>query len=204
VKFWLGLAIGVAVGSAGMYLGMTRPWSRPEPVATVEAAVDAGVAPAPGKRKRRRGGGGGGGGGAESGDLEGGDELAPAVVLTEADRRMEWRGDDVALPSVKMDMAGGGAEGRPLDGREIQSTFAADGQAVLDCIVKATGAAELKATVTVKLLVEPSGRPVKSRVHAPAYLFGNGLLACAKRAIGGLRFPATGAHTVVTQPFDLY
>lgn len=182
---------------------MTRPWSRPEPVAAVAVAVDAGVAPPPGKRKRRRGGGGGGGGGGAEGGDEAGEALVPAVVLTEADRRMEWRGDEVALPSTKMDMAGG-EEGRALDGREIQSTFASDGQPVLDCIVKATGAAELKATVTVKLLVDPSGRPVKSRVHAPAYLFGNGLLACAKRAIGGLRFPATGAHTVVTQPFDLY
>jgi hypothetical protein len=203
VKFWLGLAIGAAVGSAAMYLGMTQPWSRPAPAPTVAAApVDAGAAPATGKRKRRgRGGGGGGGGG---GDVEAGEELAPAVVLTEADRRLEWRGDEVALPSTKMDMAGGGEEGRALDGREIQSTIARDGQPMLDCIVKATGAAELEATVTVKMLVDPTGRVVKSRIQAPAYLFGNGLLACARRAVGGLGFPRTGAHTVVTQPLDLF
>jgi hypothetical protein len=201
VKFWLGLAIGAAVGSAAMYLGMTQPWSRPEPAPEIAAApIDAGAA-APGKRKRRRGGGGGGGG-AGGGDVEAGEELAPAVVLTEADRRLEWRGDEVALPSSKLDMAGGGDEGRALDGREIQSTFARDGQAMLDCIVKATGEAELKATVTA--LVDPSGRVVKSRVQAPAYLFGNGLSACARRALGSLGFPATGAHTVVTQPFDLF
>jgi hypothetical protein len=199
VKFWLGLAIGAAVGSAAMYLGMTQPWQRPEPAPAVAAApIDAGAAQ-PGKRKRRRGGGGGGGGG----DVEAGEQLAPAVVLTEADRRMEWRGDEVALPSTRMDMAGG-EEGRALDGREIQATIARDGQPMLDCIVKATGEAELEATVTVKLLVDPSGRPVKSRIQAPAYLFGNGLLACARRAIGRLGFPATGAHTVVTQPLDLF
>jgi hypothetical protein len=204
VKFWLGLAIGAAVGSAAMYLGMERPWSRPTPV-TVAApvAADAGVAPAPGKRRRRGGGPRGGAGGAAAGGDEAGDSMEPAVVLTDADRRLEWRGDDVALPRQQVDMAARD-DARALDSREIQATIARDGQAILDCVVRATGQASLEATVTVKMLVDGSGRAVKSRIQAPAYLFGNGLLPCARRAIQGLGFPATGAPTVVTQPFDLF
>ena len=183
-----------------MYLGMTQPWSRPDPVASASVTpIDAGTSPAPSKRKRRGGGGRASSGGADPVD----DVGEPAVVLTDADRRLEWRGDEVALPSKRVDMAGGG-DGRALEGREIQMTISRDGQAMLDCIVRAVGEAPLESTVTLEMLVDGTGRVLKSRVQAPVYLFAHGLLPCAKRAAQQLGFPATGAHTVVTQPFELY
>jgi hypothetical protein len=43
----------------------------------------------------------------------------------------------------------------------------------------------------------------RSRLEAPRYLFERGLLGCAQRALGRLRFPATGAPTLVTFPVHL-
>ena len=40
-----------------------------------------------------------------------------------ADRALEWRGDEVALPAQTIDMAGGGGEARPLDDGEIGATI---------------------------------------------------------------------------------
>jgi len=197
VKLWLGLAIGAVLGSGTMYLALERPWARrdtsPSPVAV--APVDAGV---PDKRKRRptraR---------PTSGAIE--RDLDPAIVLTEADRRLEWRGDAVELPPRRIDMEGGegGADGRSLDDSEIQGTIQRDSGPILACVAETAGAAPLHGTITVVVLVDPRGRAVKARVQAPAYLLEHGLLACVRRAAQGLRFPGTGAHTIVTVPYDL-
>ena len=194
MKFWLGLAIGAALGCAAMYLGMTRPWSRAEPAAVaIEAApIDAG-APRSGKRRRR----------AAARGAAPVREVDDAIVLTDADRRLEWRGDAVALPAQSVDMSAGD-DARPLDAGEIQRTFERSRGALLDCIVRAAGEAPLESTVTLEMLVDGGGRVLKSRVQAPVYLFAHGLLPCAKRAAQQLGFPATGGHTVVTQPFELY
>ena len=63
--------------------------------------------------------------------------------------------------------------------------------------------AELAATITLKLLVSDRGSVSKLRVQAPNYLLKNGLYECASRSARGMRFPATGAATLVTVPFDL-
>ena len=59
------------------------------------------------------------------------------------------------------------------------------------------------ATITVKLLVDGNGRVTRSRLQAPRYLFEHGLLGCAQRALGRMKFPATGAPTLVTLPVNL-
>jgi len=180
-----------------MYLALERPWARgaaPSAPVVAEAAPDAGVPARRGKRRAR--------GGGRSAIGAGESELEPAIVLTDADRRLEWRGDAVELPPRRVDMEGGD-EGRPLAAAEIQGALDRDAGAMLSCIGQATGPAPLTGTITLKLLVDPSGRPVRTRVQAPAYLFEHGLLACARRAAQSLGFPATGAHTVVTAPFEL-
>ncbi|HWN69571.1 MAG TPA: hypothetical protein VNM90_18140, partial [Haliangium sp.] len=60
------------------------------------------------------------------------------------------------------------------------------------------------ARITAEMLVNGQGQVSKMRVRAPAYLFAHGFYACARRATLGLRFPATGAPTVVTAPYDLH
>ncbi len=159
--------------------------------------VDAG---APGKKKgRRKARVGGGGGGATSPEPF---EVDDTITLTDADRRLEWRGDAVALPPRTIDMAGGD-EGRPLDDGEIQGGIARGSGPVIGCIKDATAGAALAAEVTLQLLVGADGRVSKVRVRAPSWLHEHGLLACARRAARSMSFPGTGMATVVTAPYHL-
>lgn len=197
----IGLVIGVAVGAGAMYLVLRPPWgprfatvaSSGPPVVVV--ASDAGVAKPKPKQRRSR---------SPSATPAAGDpepEEIAAPVLTAADRALEWRGEDVALPAQTLDMASGDA--RRLDDSEIRATLDRQGGAVKDCVVQGASATDLRATITVKLLVDGRGRVTRSRVHAPHYLFEHGLLGCAQRALGRLSFPATGGATVVTLPVTL-
>ena len=72
-----------------------------------------------------------------------------------------------------------------------------------DCVVSGATNTDLRATITVKMLVDGTGHVAKSRVQAPHYLFEHGLLGCAQKALGRLRFPAVGGATVVTLPITL-
>jgi hypothetical protein len=199
----LGLGIGLVVGAGGMYLTLRPPWSGggaaspPDPVVAA-APPDGGVAgkPKPKRRPGRRGGT------VEAGTADGEHEETEPPPLTEADRRLEWRGDDVALPPRKLDMASGDP-GRSLDDAEIADVIGGQAGGVRDCVVDAATGADLQATITVKLLVDGNGRVTRSRLHAPRYLFERGVLSCAQRALGRMRFPATGAPTVVTLPVNL-
>ena len=74
---------------------------------------------------------------------------------------------------------------------------------MIGCITGAVGAAPLTGRVTVSMLVGGDGAVGKVRVQAPRYLHEHGLLACARKAARALPFPATGAPTVVTVPYDL-
>ena len=74
---------------------------------------------------------------------------------------------------------------------------------MIACITDAVGGAPLSGAVTLSLLVGAAGKADKVRVRAPRYLHEHGLLACARRAARGLPFPATGAPTVVTVPYEL-
>jgi hypothetical protein len=127
----------------------------------------------------------------------------PPLPLTAADRALEWRGDDVALPAQTIDMAGGGREARPLDDGEINATINSQAGGVKDCVIQGATNTDLRATITVKLVVDGRGRVIKSRVQAPHYLFEHGLLGCTQRALGRIHFPATGGATLVTLPVNL-
>jgi hypothetical protein len=201
VRFGLGLAIGLALGAVGMYLVLEPPWRGGGASSEVDVSVgdtvsDAGVGTK--KKGRRKARGGGGGGGAQEPF-----EVDEAIVLTDADRRLEWKGDAVALPPRTLDMAGGGDEGRPLDDGEINGGIAGGSSPVIGCIKDATAGAAIAAEVTVQMLVGADGKIAKVRVRAPAWLHDHGLLACARRAVRSMPFPATGAPTIVTAPYHL-
>ncbi|MBS1118022.1 MAG: hypothetical protein H6Q90_250 [Deltaproteobacteria bacterium] len=182
-----------------MYLVLRPPWggrgTAPSDAGVIAMApVDAGVTK-PKKKKRRPAGVP-----VQPGDTELDEpELPP---LSEADRRLEWRGDEVVLPATKIDMAAGG-EARTLDDSEINATVSGQTGGVRDCVVQGATGTDLRATITIKLLVDGTGRVTRSKLQAPHYLFEKGLLGCAQRAFGRLRFPASGAPTIVTFPVNL-
>jgi hypothetical protein len=98
---------------------------------------------------------------------------------------------------------GGGGEARPLDDSEINGTIGSQASGVRDCVVSTVTNTDLRATITVKLVVDGSGKVSKSKLQAPHYLFEKGLLNCVQRALGKMKFPATGAPTLVTLPVNL-
>jgi hypothetical protein len=205
MRFLLGLFLGALLGGAGVYGWLERPWQAwlaDAQVETPDAGVETAAKDEPGKQRkrrlRRRAGG------SEAGGEVGADVAAEIEVpaLTEADRALVWKGDTVALPPRQLDMAEA-SESRPLDSGEINSVLRAQSAPMIDCIAQARGEAELDARIQVEMLVNGQGQPTKMRVRAPAYLFAHGLHACARKAMLGLRFPATGGNTVVSAPYDL-
>jgi hypothetical protein len=206
VRGSLGIVIGLVVGAGGMYLALRPPWGGGAIATPVDAGVvalapsDAGSGTRPKKKKRRPAGTVAAPG--APGDEEYEEETEPLPVLTDADRRLEWRGDDVTLPATKIDMAGGG-EARPLDDGEINGTIGSQSGGVRDCVVQGATNTDLRATITVKLVVDGSGRVTKSKLQAPRYLFEKGLLTCVQRSLSKMKFPGTGAATLVTLPVNL-
>jgi hypothetical protein len=192
-----------------MYLALRPPWAGERQVpsdagAVAEAPSDGGVTK---KKKKRRPGGGAHQPGGEDEDWMssgGGEETEPPrlVQLSAADRALEWRGDDTSPPKQTIDMNSGG-ESRPLDNGEIQSAIASQSAGVQSCVVKAAGNTDLAGTITVKMVVEGSGKVSRSRVQAPRYMFSQGLLGCVQGALRTWKFPATGAPTLVTLPVNL-
>jgi hypothetical protein len=205
VRGSIGLVIGVALGAGAMYLVLRPPWApraATQPSAgppVVVVTPDAGV-PRPKKKRRTHPPAAAGQPGQGSdGDVE---EPAPPP-LTAADRALEWRGDEVALPPRNIDLAAGAAEARSLDDSEINQTINSQAGGVRDCVVQGATGTDLTATIVVKLLVDGRGRVTRSRIQAPHYLFEHGLLACTQRALGRMHFPAAGGSTVVTLPVHL-
>lgn len=194
-----------------MYLALRPPWhGEGSASAPLDAGVSASASDEPGaddkprkKKKRRRPRTVAAPGGSDAPGAEPSyEETEPLVELTAAQRQLEWRGDDVTLPRTQLDMAGGG-DARSLDDAEINATIASQSRGVQDCVVETATGTDLRATVTVKMLVDGAGRVTKSRVQAPRYLHGKGLLPCVRRALGRMKFPATGAPTQVTLPVNL-
>ena len=182
------------------------------PVAAA-APIDAGVTkPTPKHAGHHHAGAGGanGGGATVSGDDSGWgggdtttDSPAPVqlVPLTAADRVLEWRGDDTTRPPQTIDMAGGG-EARSLDDGEIQQAIASQSGPAQSCVMAGATNTDLKGTITVKLVVDGHGHVIKSKVQGFHYMFEHGLLPCIQRAVGAMKFPATGSSTLVTLPVN--
>ena len=208
MRFFLGVILGVFLGGAGVYGWLEQPWQAwlaDEQVSTPDAGVETAGKDEPGKQRKRRRGRRAGAGAEGGGGVEGGADVEAEVeipTLTEADRALVWKGDTVALPPRQIDMSSD-SESRPLDSGEINSVLRAHSGPMIDCIAEARGEAELDARIQVEMLVNGDGQATKMRVRAPAYLFAHGFHACARKAMLGLRFPATGGHTVVSAPYDL-
>ena len=190
-----------------MYLALRPPWgggtNAPPPgegSAVAVAPGDAGVTSGKRKKKRRRYVNSSG---APTGPEDYYEETEPEITpLTSAERRLEERGDDVRLPPQKLDM-GGDTEARPLEDAEINATISAQSRGVKDCVVQGATGTDLRATITVQMVVDGTGRVTRTRLEAPRYLFDQGLLNCARRAAARMKFPATGAPTLVTLPINL-
>jgi hypothetical protein len=192
-----------------MYLALRPPWGggtttgKPVergPVAIAPADAGAGSAKPKAKRTKRRPVLDSSG--QPTGVEEYYEETEPMVTLTDADRRMVTRGDDVTLPAQRLDM-GAGTEPRALEADEINATINSQSGGIKDCVISSATNTDLRATITVELVVDGNGRVIRARVEAPHYLFEHGLYACAKRAALRMRFPATGAATLVTVPINL-
>jgi hypothetical protein len=211
VRGAIGLVIGLVVGSGGMYLALRPPWGHgaitPRDAGVVSVApADAGVA-----KPKKKGGHHhrpGTPGNPTSGDDQAWgsadyvEETEPQLVqLTAADRAMEWRGDDTTQPKQKLDMSSG-VESRSLDDNEIRSTIDGQSAAAQQCVVTAATNTNLAGTVSVKLVVDGSGHVTRTKVQGFHYMFEHGLLACVQRAASRLKFPGTGAFTLVTMPIN--
>ena len=200
-SFVLGTALGLILGAGGTYAALEKPWASDKSV-VAQVSMDAGATEeldtGKGKRHRRRG---------RKGNRRAGKEAGLQVIderiqLTAADRKMVWKGPAVALPERNLDLSSGGG-GRSLEQSEISQAVGHGQDALVSCIAKARGQAELAANITIKFLVNGDGGIGKLRVRAPSYLLQHGLYPCASSAVRKLRFPSTGAATVVTVPLDL-
>jgi hypothetical protein len=201
-----------------MYLALRQPWAghgtSPSDAGVVAAApADAGTKKPGKKRVHRRppngGAVGGGGGNVVAGGEEGWGsadyiEEAPQqlVQLSASDRALEWRGDDTSPPKQTIDM-NSGKESRPLDDNEIRAVIASQSGGVQSCVVEGATNTNLSGTITVRMIVDGSGRVTKSKLQAPRYMHEHGLLSCVKGALTRMHFPATGAATLVTMPINL-
>lgn len=193
MKFWAGLAAGFVLGAIVTWLVMARPW-RSEERPVVQAPADAAPEPAPDRKKGRKGKRGGGTAAA--------DPDTPAPVLTAADLERVWRGPSISLPERSIDL-GSESNARPLRADEIDGAMRRSAQPIMTCIESALAGAELQSEVELEMLVSGAGAVQKVRVGAPRWLMEHGFADCASAAARRIRFPATGAPTVVNAPFHV-
>jgi hypothetical protein len=211
----MGLVIGLLVGAGGMYLVLRTPWAAhgTPPAAGDQVAAapsDASVGAKPKKKKRARRPGalshrpGPGGEDEDWANSGGGEETEPQklVQLSASDRQLEWRGDNTSPPKQTLDMSSS-AESRSLENSEISSVISSQSGPTQACVVQAASNTDLSGTITVKMVVEGTGKVSRSRVQAPRYLHSQGVLSCIQRALRNMKFPATGAPTLVTLPVNL-
>lgn len=196
-----------------MYLALRPPWAHhataPSAAGVVAVAgSDSGSA----KPKKVRHGGHrrpSGGGNTVSGDDGSWDnagdqteETEPQLVkLTPADRALEWRGDDTTKTASQIDMSNN-AESRALDDGEIQNTISGQSGPTQSCVMQAATNTDLRGTITVRMIVDPSGHPSRVKVQAPHYMFEHGLLPCVQGAVRKMKFPTVGQSTLVTMPIN--
>jgi hypothetical protein len=204
------LVIGLMVGAGAMYLVLRPPWGggdtlAPSDAAVAMAPVDAGATKTKPKKRPRTGGTGNRrtNPGSDFSDTEDTDEQSgPArIQLSASDRLLEWRGESTSI-SRKIDINAPG-DARPLEDGEINATVGSQTGGVRACVEQGAAGTDLRATITIKVVVEGNGKVSRSQLQAPRYLFEKGLLGCAQRALGQIKFPATGAPTLVTFPVNL-
>ncbi len=201
MRFAVGALLGAALAAGGA-LGLHAWQARRDPclgrcgagtrcdggacVAAAEPAPAPPIAAAPKtKRGRRRGDG------------------APA--LQPGDTRLAVEGDDPGRPAVKLDLTDDDGAPSDLSQEALDEVFDRRRADVAACVVQATGDAPLPAgaRATVSFRVEPAGDVRRVRVEAPALMLRNGLAACVRPIVTGLRFPRAAGATVASYPFEL-
>lgn len=198
MRFWLGLALGAVLGAVATWLVLARPWVTADAPPAIDAAPaePAEAKPRPGGKKRRRKPG------ARDDAADVADTVAAPPVLTAADRAMVWRGPRIQLSGGTVDM-GEASSGRPLGSSEIDPALERSAPAIVSCVEKSLAGAELRGQVRLEMLVSGDGTVRKVRVGAARWLIDHGLADCASRAARQIRFPATGADTIVDAPYHL-
>jgi hypothetical protein len=189
--FVLGLVIGLVAGGGGAWLYL-RERPHAAVVIAAKAGPDAGVA---GKKRKR----GPRTGGAAAADDDG-DQ--PAPVLGPSDLRMTAEGDSLSRGPQDLDL-GAGDTTRELTTAEINGAMSEQSDAIGECIVDATGAAEVNGRINAGVVVSPDGRVTQTRVEGPAWLMRHGLGSCVRARLRSLHFPATGKESVVKYPFTV-
>lgn len=180
-----------------MYLALTRPWQGAEPAVTEPAPIAESAPPPEPTPTRRRGRKR-----THAPSADDGTSIAEPAPLTAAQERLVWKGDAVALPPAEHDFSSED-ERRSLTDAEISAAVRRHSDAVIQCMAQSASGLPLRAKVTLQLLVDGQGRVTRHRVQAPAVLFERGVAACIGAALRAWRFPATGAPTLVTAPFEL-
>jgi hypothetical protein len=174
-RFFAGVLVGAALAT-GIAWFLSR--SRVAPV----CAPTPTVAPPPAKEKHKR--------------------ARPAAAeahLKPGDEKMLAEGDALGR-ATKIDLSE--PDARELTQEDLDSVFHT--APIEKCITEALGDAPLETgRVEVGIRVEKSGQVSRVRVEAPALLQHNGLYRCIHGAVASLNFPASGAASVVTYPFEL-
>ena len=187
------------MGVLGVFAYQNKPWEKYtkkfDEIAQTQPKSQSEPSKKAKKRKRKRG--------KKSFRDETNDIDVEIVELRARDRQIISKGPKFALPDKKLDFANG-SSGRSLNQNEINRTLGSAQGKYIDCIKNARGSAELKAEIGLRLLVDENGRVEKKRVTAPRYLIDHGLFECMSRVANNMNFKATGAHSLVTVPFDLY
>ncbi|MGE0869294.1 MAG: hypothetical protein AB7P03_12060 [Kofleriaceae bacterium] len=112
------------------------------------------------------------------------------------DRKLEWRGSS-RIPPLEV-----GAAGRPLRDAEISSTLGPHTAALQACVER-SAAGKISARITLAMVVGGGGNIASRKMHAPRYLFENGLLACIDSVLAQVKFPAVGQPSSVSIPIDV-
>ncbi len=126
----------------------------------------------------------------------------PEKKLAPGDDRPTTVGDALGRPE-HIDLGQGGDE-RELPQAEIDRVWAGVEPQLSRCITEAVGDWPLESgKIEVGYRIEKDGAVHKVRITAPALLVKNGLVGCMRPKVTQLRFPRSGAASVVTFPFQL-
>jgi hypothetical protein len=126
----------------------------------------------------------------------------PEKKLAPGDDRATTVGDALGRPE-HIDLSQGGDD-KELPQAEIDRVWAGVEPQLSRCITEAVADWPLESgKIEVGYRIEKDGSVHKVRLTAPALLIKNGLQACMRGKITSLRFPHSGAASVVTFPFQL-
>jgi hypothetical protein len=126
--------------------------------------------------------------------------------LRPGDLTVVWQGPDLGRTAepMRLDFSNDSGGGE-LSQDEIDRRFQAKEEAILDCVSRARPDEHtyVPGRVTVRFRILATGAVKGVQVEAPVILHKGGLMACVKRVVESLRFPASSGSQVVSFPFSL-